>query len=288
MVPGQRETRHKVSFETLPQLFRELALILFTHNLRFFKLLFVIVWFTIRVAYRSVASITWTMARKFGYGGDLATLGEGWKARGGPDEYDDAEDEDFNPEEYSSSSSEDERGDDEENDDDGVGPSSLVEDDLTPAALYTDLSLPLDSTTLSTQDDYTPVLLAHHLAPSGSPLTRRRYSTLLNQGHGFGAGGESFTSALEQRRRETSVTNAQGLFDAKGREQQQRMCVVCTYEERTIICWPCRCLSLCEDCRDNLAERTLSSAHLCPTCRTPVKGFSRIVSSIFSRLLPIY
>lgn len=35
---------------------------------------------------------------------------------------------------------------------------------------------------------------------------------------------------------------------------------------------------MCEECREHLAERTPAAQHLCPTCRTPVKGFSRIVS----------
>lgn len=94
------------------------------------------------------------------------------------------------------------------------------------------------------------------------------------------------------------------------RESRSRFCVVCTVEERTIVLWPCRacqltlslkldaddlanlagCLCLCDSCRTTLSERsTIASLDnadaaggtgrgnaLCPTCRTPVQGFSRI------------
>ncbi|GAA5882644.1 hypothetical protein JCM3774_004087 [Rhodotorula dairenensis] len=81
----------------------------------------------------------------------------------------------------------------------------------------------------------------------------------------------------------------------KWREGTSRFCVVCTVEERTVVLWPCRCLCLCEPCRAALADRTTSAlfddgggggaaaaagggagGQLCPTCRTPVQGFSRI------------
>lgn len=65
-----------------------------------------------------------------------------------------------------------------------------------------------------------------------------------------------------------------------------RLCVVCCCEPRTIINWPCRCLALCDECREILATQQKTtvtrSSHgvlpvqLCPTCRTPVMGFSRM------------
>ncbi|KAH9180438.1 hypothetical protein EDB89DRAFT_2110552 [Lactarius sanguifluus] len=58
--------------------------------------------------------------------------------------------------------------------------------------------------------------------------------------------------------------------------ESRRNCVICTAEERQIICWPCRCLALCDDCRQNLASRLSASKHTCPCCRQPVEGFSKI------------
>lgn len=69
--------------------------------------------------------------------------------------------------------------------------------------------------------------------------------------------------------------------------ERSRLCVVCCCEERTIINWPCRCLALCDDCREALSTSGKRGEHtdadgdasflpLCPTCRTPVLAFSRL------------
>jgi hypothetical protein len=50
-------------------------------------------------------------------------------------------------------------------------------------------------------------------------------------------------------------------------------CVVCQSAARTIIVWPCRCLSLCDDCRVSLAMNNFDK---CVCCRREVSSFSRI------------
>lgn len=50
-------------------------------------------------------------------------------------------------------------------------------------------------------------------------------------------------------------------------------CVVCQSSARTIIVWPCRCLSLCDDCRVSLAMNNFDK---CVCCRRDVMSFSRI------------
>lgn len=50
-------------------------------------------------------------------------------------------------------------------------------------------------------------------------------------------------------------------------------CVVCQSAPRTIIVWPCRCLSLCDDCRVALAMNNFDK---CVCCRREVVSFSRI------------
>ena len=50
-------------------------------------------------------------------------------------------------------------------------------------------------------------------------------------------------------------------------------CVVCQSSPRTILAWPCRCLSLCEDCRISLAMNNFAT---CVCCRQDVVGFSRL------------
>ncbi|RKF59291.1 putative ubiquitin-protein ligase [Erysiphe neolycopersici] len=50
-------------------------------------------------------------------------------------------------------------------------------------------------------------------------------------------------------------------------------CVVCQTSPRCIIVWPCRCLSLCNDCRVTLA---MNNFEKCVCCRRDVGSFSRI------------
>lgn len=50
-------------------------------------------------------------------------------------------------------------------------------------------------------------------------------------------------------------------------------CVVCQSAPRTVLAWPCRCLSLCEDCRVSLAMNNFGT---CVCCRQTVMGFSRL------------
>ena len=50
-------------------------------------------------------------------------------------------------------------------------------------------------------------------------------------------------------------------------------CVVCQEEPRTIVCWPCRCLSLCDGCRISLAMNNFGT---CVCCRQEVVSFSRL------------
>ncbi|KAK6067777.1 Protein ASI1 [Seiridium cupressi] len=50
-------------------------------------------------------------------------------------------------------------------------------------------------------------------------------------------------------------------------------CVVCHSSPRTVIVWPCRCLSLCDECRVTLAMNNFDK---CVCCRREVISFSRI------------
>ena len=50
-------------------------------------------------------------------------------------------------------------------------------------------------------------------------------------------------------------------------------CVVCHSAPRKIIVWPCRCLSLCDECRVTLAMNNFDK---CVCCRREVISFSRI------------
>ena len=60
---------------------------------------------------------------------------------------------------------------------------------------------------------------------------------------------------------------------AEGLGASGPQCVICQSAPRTILAWPCRCLSLCEDCRVSLAMNNFGT---CVCCRQDVVGFSRL------------
>ncbi len=60
---------------------------------------------------------------------------------------------------------------------------------------------------------------------------------------------------------------------AAGMGQGGPQCVVCQSAPRTVLAWPCRCLSLCEECRVSLAMNNFGT---CVCCRQDVVGFSRL------------
>ena len=189
------------------------------------------------------------------------------------EELSDEEDDDFCP--PSSPAPRDDDGDDDDDDDDDAGGDSPY-DGADTLALFSDLS------TLSTSSATAPVLLAHMTDTSSSPLTRRRYRSLVSGQED--AERRAWEAFIDDRRDSISVRNPPT-------SETHRNCVICTVEERQIICWPCRsvslclphylthkfisrreclrnrCLALCDDCRQNLASRHSASKHTCPCCR---------------------
>ncbi|KAJ2235786.1 hypothetical protein IWW45_002318 [Coemansia sp. RSA 485] len=51
------------------------------------------------------------------------------------------------------------------------------------------------------------------------------------------------------------------------------LCVICWANARSVMLRPCRCLCLCNDCRQALAARNFDH---CPCCRRAVSGYSRV------------
>ncbi|KAJ7164656.1 hypothetical protein C8R43DRAFT_1232787 [Mycena crocata] len=108
-----------------------------------------------------------------------------------------------------------------------------------------------------------PVLLAHMTHDGESPLTRRRYGSLVDSGPQLPA-----LPVIPP-----PVSRAAPVQPL---DETRRNCVICTCDPREIICWPCRCLSMCDACREVLASRSSASKHRCPCCRQTVEGYSRI------------
>ncbi|GAA5906131.1 uncharacterized protein JCM6883_005453 [Sporobolomyces salmoneus] len=190
------------------------------------------------------------------------------------------------------------------------GESAQREEEENALALISDLSTSLDETeTQLSPSDLAPYLLAHHLSPSSSStLTRRRYASLFPSPSPSSSSepisslshlDRAITSSLVSNERLMRLTpEERETKRQEWRDSRSSFCVVCTVEPRTVILWPCRCLALCESCREALALRTTAATpgdghaggggpgagtggNLCPTCRGAVAGYSRIVSFLF-------
>ncbi|EIN07133.1 hypothetical protein PUNSTDRAFT_53525 [Punctularia strigosozonata HHB-11173 SS5] len=122
-----------------------------------------------------------------------------------------------------------------------------------------------------------PVLLAH-MTSSGSPLTRRRYTKLITHAthHTILSDGPSDDLGRFVLERRALTKREREMASNVEDDESRRNCVVCTIAPRDIICWPCRCLALCDGCRENLASRASAPKHSCPCCRRTVEGYSRI------------
>jgi hypothetical protein len=81
-------------------------------------------------------------------------------------------------------------------------------------------------------------------------------------------------------RRSNGAGNAQGAgaagtwdSGAEGMGSEGPQCVVCQLSPRSILVWPCGCLSLCDECRVGLASKNYTT---CVCCRTNVVAYSRL------------
>ncbi|TGZ80854.1 hypothetical protein EX30DRAFT_341183 [Ascodesmis nigricans] len=138
----------------------------------------------------------------------------------------------------------------------------------------TDLARLLDPQT--PEDRAAARMLARHLR-SDQVLTRGGFRRSVGEMVGSTEELELEELILARRRRtKPSPTTIEGGADGEEEEETGNggmMCVVCYSQPRTIIVWPCRCLSLCEDCRVCLAMKNWGN---CITCRQKSEGFSRI------------
>ncbi|CCE64065.1 hypothetical protein TPHA_0G02290 [Tetrapisispora phaffii CBS 4417] len=77
-------------------------------------------------------------------------------------------------------------------------------------------------------------------------------------------------------RRQFCQTLSQELSDPvideyEEEEQYSTLCLICRFNKRSIILWPCRCLSCCDMCRDSLGHKGFQK---CFTCDSEVNGYS--------------
>ena len=106
--------------------------------------------------------------------------------------------------------------------------------------------------------------------PTSGPLTKEEEAQLLEQ-----MILSRRSSSQQQRTHDGSESSTAKSWRAggEGAGSGGPQCVVCQCSPRTVLAWPCRCLSLCEDCRVSLAMNNFAT---CVCCRRDVVGFSRL------------
>ena len=134
-------------------------------------------------------------------------------------------------------------------------------------------------------------LLSHSLQ-SNRPMTRSQYRRTTNRTRAQllsslrSPGNDTYTEEeeerdleqfiLSQRSKARPATTANGETWESGAEGMGAggpQCVVCQSTPRSILVWPCGCLSMCDDCRVGLAARNYTK---CICCRTDIAAYSRL------------
>jgi hypothetical protein len=123
--------------------------------------------------------------------------------------------------------------------DNGDSDTDEVDGEMETSQLYAEHGYQREASPLA------PVLLAHLTSSTASPLTRRRYSSLLNyQDDAFLQRNGSYNeqSILSPSMQPLNLSGISGVQNRS--EDTPRLCVICMSSERVIICWPCRLVHL--------------------------------------------
>ncbi|KAL1742841.1 hypothetical protein HDZ31DRAFT_65586 [Schizophyllum fasciatum] len=134
------------------------------------------------------------------------------------------------------------------------------------------------SATPTPEGSAAPLFVAHMMREGSSPMTRRQYLAMTRAGPATGEVERTTSEPLQPKGENLShelLPTARVPHSAED-DEVRRTCVICTCELREVICWPCRCLSMCNACRESLAAQASASKHRCPCCRRKVEGYSRI------------
>ncbi|EME40932.1 hypothetical protein DOTSEDRAFT_74476 [Dothistroma septosporum NZE10] len=168
----------------------------------------------------------------------------------------------------------------------------------TPAPSDTGINLSSLSRLLNPQssDDREEARLLSHALQSNRPLTRSQYRQSRDRQRGELLGGlraatkasatvpsaspedeeadlEHFIIAQRQKSKVRAQKSGTWESGAEGMGEGGPQCVVCQSTPRTILVWPCGCLSMCDECRVGLAARNYTK---CICCRTDIAAYSRL------------
>lgn len=114
----------------------------------------------------------------------------------------------------------------------------------------------------------------NHKTAENSVLTRARYA---NMAHEFERETDSTHSAQEklletilERKAQMAELQSNGADEP---DTSRLLCVICQYNPREVITWPCKCFAICDVCRLNLVAKRIDG---CVCCRREVKGVTKV------------
>lgn len=164
----------------------------------------------------------------------------------------------------------------------------------TPAPEGLDLATLARLLNPQSSTDRDEALRLSHILQSEHPTTRAQYRRAANRGRmqllspPGAQNAPQFSEQEEERdlelfildqrskaRSRSNQNTSSGTWEsgAEGMGAGGPQCVVCQSTPRTILVWPCGCLSMCDDCRMGLAARNYSK---CICCRTDIAAYSRL------------
>lgn len=163
--------------------------------------------------------------------------------------------------------------------------------EMSPAEADVDLSSLSRLLNPRTMADREDARLLSYRLQSNRSMTRSQYRRTTQQDHselldGLRSNRSTSTTEeeeevdlenfiLETRRKAKANTSRAATWDtgAEGMGEGGPQCVVCQSTPRTVLVWPCGCLSMCDDCRVGLAARNYTK---CICCRTDIVAYSRL------------
>lgn len=125
----------------------------------------------------------------------------------------------------------------------------------------------------------------NYLKEHEGAMTRSRYRRFAPQQLTSGSNEDSqklldlILDMREDARRERKAESKRVIDEDEDDDEIQSetvsrlTCVICHYNPREIITWPCKCFAICETCRQSLVTKNMEG---CVTCRREVEGVSRI------------
>ncbi|CCE73045.1 Piso0_000056 [Millerozyma farinosa CBS 7064] len=114
----------------------------------------------------------------------------------------------------------------------------------------------------------------NHRTAENSVLTRSKYA---NMAHEFEREAD-FTQSAQEKLLETILERKAQVAELQSHgadepDTSRLLCVVCQYNPREVITWPCKCFAICDVCRLNLVAKRIDG---CVCCRREVKGVTKV------------